>query len=94
MAGSADSPLGHAVLRAAHHVDISTYLMPHSFEFGDKWCWLGQRLGVEGGMIGIGDPDRRAHFPNEHITIPYYLNGTRWVAATYWEFGRSRAQRE
>jgi acetylornithine deacetylase/succinyl-diaminopimelate desuccinylase-like protein len=90
MAGSAESPLGHAILRAAEHVDVSTYLMPHSFEFGDKWCWLGQRLGVEGGMIGIGDPDRRAHFQNEHITVPYYVKGTRWVAATYWEYARQR----
>jgi acetylornithine deacetylase/succinyl-diaminopimelate desuccinylase-like protein len=90
MAGSADSPLGHAVERAAAHVGVSTYLLPHSFEFGDKWCWLGKRLGVEGGMIGIGDPDRRAHFPNEHMTVTYYLNGIRWVAATYWECAQSR----
>jgi acetylornithine deacetylase/succinyl-diaminopimelate desuccinylase-like protein len=83
MAGAADSPLGRAIERAAAHVGVSTYLLPHSFEFGDKWCWLGSRLGVEGGMIGIGDPDRRAHFPNEHMTVPYYLNGIRWVAASY-----------
>jgi acetylornithine deacetylase/succinyl-diaminopimelate desuccinylase-like protein len=89
MAGSAASPLGLAIERAALEVGVSTYLLPHSFEFGDKWCWLGQRLGVEGGMIGIGDPDRRAHFPNEHITVPYYLNGIRWVAASYWEYARA-----
>jgi len=88
MAGSAESPLGLAIERAAHHVGVSTYLLPHSFEFGDKWCWLGHRLGVEGGMIGIGDPDRRAHFPNEHITLPYFHNGIRWVAATYWEYAQ------
>ncbi len=90
MAGSAHSPLGLAVERAAQHVGVSTYLLPHSFEFGDKWCWLGNRLGVEGGMIGIGDPDRRAHFPNEHLTVPYFLNGIRWVAASYWEYVPAR----
>ncbi|MGQ0568464.1 MAG: M20/M25/M40 family metallo-hydrolase [Armatimonadota bacterium] len=86
IAGSADSPLGHAILRAAGHVGVSTYLLPHSFEFGDKWCWIGQRLGVEGALVGIGDPDRRAHFPNEHITVQRYLNGIKWVAAMYWEY--------
>jgi acetylornithine deacetylase/succinyl-diaminopimelate desuccinylase-like protein len=89
MAGSAASPLGHAIWRAAEQVGVSTYLLPHSFEFGDKWCWLGQRLGVEGAMIGIGDPDRRAHFPNEHITTRYYLDGIRWVTTTLWEYARS-----
>jgi acetylornithine deacetylase/succinyl-diaminopimelate desuccinylase-like protein len=90
MAGSAESPLGLAVERAAQTVGVSTYMLPHSFEFGDKWCWLGRQLGVEGGMIGIGDPDRRAHFPNEHMTLPYFLNGIRWVAATYFEYGVGR----
>lgn len=86
IAGSADSPLGHAILRAAERVGVRSYLLPHSFEFGDKWCWLGQRLGVEGALIGIGDPDRRAHLPDEHITVGRYLDGIRWVAATYWEY--------
>ncbi|MGH2403099.1 MAG: M20/M25/M40 family metallo-hydrolase [bacterium] len=90
IAGSADSPLGRAIVRAARRVGVSTYLLPHSFEFGNKWCWLGQRLGVEGALIGIGDPDRRAHFPNEHITIRRYLNGIRWVAATYLEYAHSQ----
>jgi acetylornithine deacetylase/succinyl-diaminopimelate desuccinylase-like protein len=88
IAGSAHSPLGQAVLRAAAPLGISTYLLPHSFEFGDKWCWLGQRLDVEGALIGIGDPDRRAHFPNEHITLSYYLNGIKWVSGIFWEFAR------
>lgn len=90
MAGSAASTLGHAICRAADQVGVSTYLLPHSFEFGDKWCWLGDRLGVEGAMIGIGDPDRRAHFPNEHITTAYYVNGIKWVAASLWEYSRIR----
>jgi len=87
--GSADSPLGQALLRGAGQVGVSTYLLPHSFEFGDKWCWIGQRLGVEGALIGVADPDRRAHFPNEHITVPYYLNGIKWVAATFWEYSHA-----
>ncbi len=86
IAGSARSPLGHALLRAAYNVKIGTYLLPHSFEFGDKWCWLGRLLGAEGAMIGVADPDRRAHFMNEHITVPYYINGIKWVAAALWEF--------
>jgi acetylornithine deacetylase/succinyl-diaminopimelate desuccinylase-like protein len=89
IAGSADSPLGHALLRAARHANVSTYLLPHSFELGSKWCWLGQRLGVEGAMIGVGDPDRRAHFPNEHMTVRRYLDGIKWIAAAYWEYART-----
>lgn len=88
IAGSADSAIGHAIVRAARRVGVSTYLLPHSFEFGDKWCWIGQQLGVEGALIGVADPDRRAHFPNEHITVQHYLNGIKWVAATYWEYAR------
>ncbi len=89
IAGSADSPLGHAILRAAGHLGIGTYLLPHSFEFGDKWCWIGRRLDVEGALIGVGDPDRRAHFPNEHMTVRRYLDGIKWIAATYWEYARA-----
>lgn len=86
--GAARSPLGHALLRAARRVGVGTYLMPHSFEFGDKWCWLGQLLGVEGALIGVADPDRRAHFVDEHISVPYYLNGIKWVAAALGEYSR------
>jgi acetylornithine deacetylase/succinyl-diaminopimelate desuccinylase-like protein len=82
IAGSAASPLGHALLRGAELAGVRTYLLPHSFEFGDKWCWLGQRLGVEGALIGVADPDRRAHFANEHISVPYFINGIKWVAAS------------
>jgi hypothetical protein len=39
-------------------------------------------------MIGIGDPDRRAHFPNEHMTVRRYINGIKWIAASYWEYAR------
>jgi acetylornithine deacetylase/succinyl-diaminopimelate desuccinylase-like protein len=88
IAGASDSRLGHALLRGAGHADVSTYLLPHSFELGDKWCWIGRRLGVEGAMIGIGDPDRRAHFPNEHMTVRRYINGIKWIAASYWEYAR------
>jgi acetylornithine deacetylase/succinyl-diaminopimelate desuccinylase-like protein len=86
IAGSARSPLGQALLRGAEHAGVRTYLLPHSFEFGDKWCWLGQRLGVEGALIGVADPDRCAHYPNEHISIPYYLSGIKWVAAALGEY--------
>ncbi|HZQ09136.1 MAG TPA: M20/M25/M40 family metallo-hydrolase [Anaerolineae bacterium] len=89
IAGSANSPLGHALLRAAQRVGIGSYLLPHSFEFGDKWCWLGQLLGVEGALIGVADPDRRAHFVNEHISVPYYISGIKWVAAAIWEYGQA-----
>jgi acetylornithine deacetylase/succinyl-diaminopimelate desuccinylase-like protein len=88
IAGSAESPLGHALLRAANRVGVGSYLLPHSFEFGDKWCWLGQFLDAEGALIGVADPDRRAHFINEHISVPYYLKGIKWAAAALWEYGR------
>lgn len=86
MGGSAESPLGEAVLRAAGSAGVGSYLLPNSFEFGDKWCVLGNILGVEGAMIGIGDPDRRAHFPNEHISVDYFIRGTKWIAAAYAEY--------
>lgn len=88
IAGSANSPLGNALLRAARRAGVGSYLLPHSFEFGDKWCWLGQLLGVEGALIGIADPDRRAHFVDEHISVPYYMNGIKWVAAAMWEYSQ------
>ena len=84
----ARSPLGNALLRAARRVGVGSCLLPHSFEFGDKWCWLGQLLGVEGALIGIADPDPRAHFVNEHISVPYYMNGIKWVAAAMWEYAQ------
>lgn len=88
IAGSAESPIGSALLRAARRVGVGSYLMPHSFEFGDKWCWLGQLLDAEGALIGVADPDRRAHFVNEHISVPYYISGIKWVAAALWEYGQ------
>lgn len=88
IAGSAESPLGSALLRAAKRVGVGSYLMPHSFEFGDKWCWLGQLLDAEGALIGVADPDRRAHFSDEHISVPYYMNGIKWVAAALWEYSQ------
>jgi hypothetical protein len=61
-------------------------LLPDSYEIGDKWCHIAERLGVEGALVGIGDPDRAAHLPNEHITVDYYLQGIKWLAAAYSEF--------
>lgn len=84
-----DSPLGNALLRGADRVGVGAYLLPDSYELGDKWCCLGQRLGVEGALVGIGDPDRCAHMPNEHITIDYFVRGIKWVAASYWEYAQS-----
>ena len=46
IAGASYSRLCHALLRGARHANVSTYLLPHSFELGDKWCWIGRR-GVE-----------------------------------------------
>ena len=88
IAGSAESPLGSALLRRRQRVGVGSYLMPHSFEFGDKWCWLGQLLDAEGALIGVADPDRRAHFVDEHISVPYYINGIKWVAAALWEYAQ------
>ncbi|HZW56034.1 MAG TPA: M20/M25/M40 family metallo-hydrolase [Nitrososphaerales archaeon] len=79
--------LGEALLRAAHEADVPAYLLRETFELGWKWCGLGKQLGIGGAMIGIGNPDRRAHFPNEHITIDYFIRGTKWVAASLWEYG-------
>ncbi len=89
IAGSWNAPIGHAVVRAAGAVGISSYPMPYSFELGYAWSGLGQQLGVDGALVGVADPDRRAHFPNEHISVRYYLNGIKWMAATYLEYGRS-----
>ena len=91
MGGSPESPLGEALLRAAESAGVGSYLLPNSFEFGDKWCVLGDILGVEGAMIGIGDPDRRAHFPDEHISVDYFIRGTKWIAAAYAEYATARS---
>lgn len=89
IAGSAAAPIGQAVVRAAEQVGIRSYLIPYSFELGYAWSGLGRQLGVDGALVGVADPDRRAHFPNEHISVKYYLDGIKWMAATYLEYGRS-----
>lgn len=89
VAGSADSEIGRAVVQAAAQVGVSTYLVPYSFELGYAWSSLGRQLGVDGALVGIADPDRRAHFANEHISIPYYVDGIKWMAASFLEYGRT-----
>lgn len=87
-ATSQSLPLGEALLRAAHDAQVPAYILRETFELGWKWCGLGKQLGVGGALIGIGDPDRRAHFPNEHITVNYFIRGTKWIAASLWEYGQ------
>jgi acetylornithine deacetylase/succinyl-diaminopimelate desuccinylase-like protein len=82
-AGSARSPIGNAVVRASRQAGFNSYLMPHSFEL---WGEIGQRLGLDQALFGIGDPDRKAHFANEHISLHNYLNGIKWIAALYGEY--------
>jgi acetylornithine deacetylase/succinyl-diaminopimelate desuccinylase-like protein len=92
--GTPDSPIGQAVLEGARTVGVGAYLLPDSYEIGDKWCHVAERLGVEGALVGIGDPDRAAHLPNEHITVGYYLQGIKWIAATFGEFASALAGSE
>ena len=87
IAGSADSAIGQALVRAAGAAGVRSYLMPYSFELGYAWSGLGRQLGVDGALIGIADPDRRAHFANENISLDYYLRGIKWIAAAYGEYG-------
>ena len=62
-------------------------LLPHSFEFGDKWVSLGRDLGgMDAALIGIADPDRRAHMPDENLSLASYRTGIKWVAGIYREY--------
>jgi acetylornithine deacetylase/succinyl-diaminopimelate desuccinylase-like protein len=83
---SPDAPIGQAALKASSQAGVGAYLLPDSYEIGDKWCCLADRLGIDGALFGIGDPDRAAHMPNEHISVDYFLQGIKWIAATYCEF--------
>lgn len=87
IAGSPDSEIGQALVRGASAAGVRSYLMPYSFELGYAWSGLGKQLGVDGALIGIADPDRRAHFANENISVDYYLRGIKWIAAAYGEYG-------
>jgi acetylornithine deacetylase/succinyl-diaminopimelate desuccinylase-like protein len=90
LAGSADSAIGRAIVRAADAVGVKAYLLPHSFEFGDKWVSLGRDLGgIDAALIGIGDPDRRAHMPNENLSLRHYRMGIKWVAGIYQEYAEN-----
>jgi acetylornithine deacetylase/succinyl-diaminopimelate desuccinylase-like protein len=81
--------VGEALLRAARSAEVPAYLLRETFELGWKWCGLGRQLGVVGATFGIGNADRRAHFPDEHITVEYFIRGTKWVAASLWEYGKA-----
>lgn len=78
--------LGEALLRAARAAEVPAYLLRETFELGWKWCGLGRQLGVEAATFGVGNADRRAHFPDEHITVEYFIRGTKWVAASLLEY--------
>lgn len=89
LAGSTDSGIGRAIMAAVEGVGVNAYLLPHSFELGDKWISLGRDLGgIDAALIGIGDPDRKAHMPNENISLQYYRTGIKWVAGIYQEYAR------
>ena len=89
LAGSEDSGIGRAIMAAVEGVGVNAYLLPHSFELGDKWISLGRDLGgIDAALIGIGDPDRKAHMPNENISLQYYRTGIKWVAGIYQEYAR------
>lgn len=87
MAGSADWKIGQAIMRSAEQVGVTAYLLPHSFEL---WGRLGRQLGVEQALFGIADGDRKAHFPNEIISLSYYKTGIKWLARIMWEYAMSQ----
>ena len=87
IAGSADWRIGQVIMRSAKQVVVRAYLLPRSFEGG--WADFGHRLQIEQALIGIADGDRKAHLPNENISLNYYKTGIKWLARILWEYAKS-----
>jgi len=84
-----DSDIARAVIEAARAVyPQGPALTPRGDASGKQGPWLAAKLGVAGVSSSVGPPNWRGHAPNEFITLGHYLDGIKYVATIYANYGR------